>query len=1032
MKKKILLSGLCLFIIFHFCNLLFFLSPALAQQKINIKGTVLSSEQNTPLSGVSVRIEGTQTGTITNQNGEFDIQAELGQTLVFTYLGYLPQRIKIISNNQQNLSIKLHENITALNSVVVVGYGTERKENLTGSVSVLDMSTKENQPITNVSNALHGMPGLFVNLSNSMPGVDRATIRIRGIGTLNDNDPLVLVDGIEYPMDELNPSDIASITVLKDASAAIYGSRAANGVILITTKTGKGKSHVNYNYYYGIQKPTYLPDAIWDPIEYMKLMNQAAINEGKGAPYFTDEQIQQYIDGMKTDPYDYPANNWFDIALRNGIIRKHDLSFSGSSGQYQYRLSLGYLNRHGIIFGPCNDERKYSLGLNSSIHISSKLEVGLTLDGYYRFYTEPSYTNDNFWNYLMRTLPIMPDTLQDGNYGYPWLRVPGRNNWEHPRMIAYEGYYRKYVQRFVSTIFSNYQLPWNINYHIKFGVDKYDGLLKIFIPQMVKEQALTGVMMNWNSPATAPRAENDDYNTLNVHFYNTIDWQHRFGNHDVSAMFGASFDSYDNGSFMAEMTGYLDGTLDALSAGTIFLDISGNKTRDVLASYFGRVNYSYKSKYLLEGIFRYDGSSRFAPGHRWGFFPGISAGWRIDKEKFFSSLAHTINLLKLRASYGKLGNQAVPLFSYLNAVTLGHDYSFGGPNGVLASGAAVTAYSDPNISWETTTDYDLGLDVNLFQNRIGLTADFYKKRTTGILRQVNLPDQVGNLTGPQENIGSMDNTGYEISLIYRNMIGNFSYEVNGNVSYNKNKVIDLNGQILYNYNTNLSTITEAGHPIDAFYLLDAVGIFQSDEEVSKSAYQSADTKAGYIKYRDVNGDGIINGDDRIIIDASSVIPKYTYGFGIDLGYKGIELNAFFQGVAGIKVYPTANLAFPLNNGANATWEWVTDSWTPDRPNAKLPIVTEASYGSKINFQPSTFWLKDGSYLRLKNIQLSYTLPEKLISRVNIQKLTLFLNAENWFTISKFKEFDPETTVNVSTLYHYPMLKTFSGGVNITF
>lgn len=1009
-----------------------YIYPIYAQTYINIRGSVYSYEQNVPLSGVSVRVENTQIGTITNQEGIFNIQAEIGQTLVFSYLGYLPQKIKIISADQQNLSVKLHQNVTELNSVIVVGYGTERKENLTGSVSVLDMSTKENQPITNVSNALHGMPGVFVNLSNSMPGVDRATIRIRGIGTLNNNDPLVLVDGIEYSMDELNPSDIASITILKDASAAIYGSKAANGVILVTTKSGKGKSHIDYNYYYGIQRPTYLPNAIWDPIQYMLLMNQAAANEGKGSPYFTDEDIQQYKEGMKTDPYDYPANNWFDIALRDGIIRKHDLSFSGSSGLYQYRLSLGYLNRHGIIFGPCNDERKYSLGLNTSFHLNKKLEIGLTLDGYYRFYTEPSYTTDNFWNYLMRTLPIMPDTLKDGNYGYPWLRVPGRNNWEHPRMIAFEGYYRKYVQRFLSTIFSNYQLPFGMNYHVKFGVDKYDGLLKVFIPQMVKEQALTGTLMNWNSPSTAPRAENDDYNTLNVHFYNTIDWHHGFKSHNINVMLGSSFDSYDDESFMAEMTGYLDGTLDALSAGTIFLDISGNKTRDVLASYFGRVNYSYNDKYLFEGIFRYDGSSRFAPGHRWGFFPGISAGWRIDKEKFFTHFSHTINFLKLRASWGKLGNQAVPLFSYLNTVTLGHDYSFGGPNGVLASGAAVTAYSDPKITWESTTDYDIGLDINLFQNKFSFTADFYKKLTTGILRQVVLPDQVGNLTGPQENIGSMENKGYEISLSYRNTYGNFNYETYGNLSFNKNKVVDLNGQILYNYNTNLSTITEAGHPIDAFYLLDAVGIFQSDDEVSKSAYQSADTKAGYIKYRDVNGDGIINGDDRIIIDASSVIPKYTFGFGMNLGYKGFNLNAFFQGVAGIKVYPTANLAFPLNNGAGATWEWVTDSWRPDRTNAKLPIVTEANYGSKINFQPSTFWLKDGSYLRLKNIQFSYTLPDKLISRVSIQKLSLFLNAENWFTFSRFKEFDPETTVNVSTLYHYPMLKTFSFGINVTF
>lgn len=321
--------------------------------------------------------------------------------------------------------------------------------------------------------------------------------------------------------------------------------------------------------------------------------------------------------------------------------------------------------------------------------------------------------------------------------------------------------------------------------------------------------------------------------------------------------------------------------------------------------------------------------------------------------------------------------------------------------------------------------------MNILKNRLSLSADVYKKRTTGILRTVNLPAQVGGLGGPQENIGTMDNTGYELTLSYRNNIGAFTYSVNGNVSYNKNRVVDIDGQILYNYNTNLSTITEAGQPINAYYLLDAVGIFQSNAEVTSSAFQSVNTKAGYIKYRDVNKDGIINGDDRVIVNTSTIIPKYTFGGGFNLGYKGIGLNVFLQGVTGVKLYPTANMAFPFNNGAGATWEWNTDSWTPAHTNARLPIVTEST-GNQDNFQPSTFWLRDGSYLRVKDIQLSYTLPARWLSKVKIDKFTVFLNAENWITFSKYKDFDPEAILNASTIYHYPMLKTFSGGLNVTF
>jgi TonB-linked SusC/RagA family outer membrane protein len=1003
---------------------IFALGHASGYAQQNISGKIVSAKDQSPLYGVTVHLSNSKRGVTTENDGSFSISAEVGNTLNFSLVGYLSKSIKITGANLGTIS--LEANLKSLDSVVIVGYGTQKKVNLTGAVTTVDMTDKDGQPITNVSNALHGAPGLFVNLGNSQPGVDRAEIRIRGIGTLNNNDPLVLVDGIEYSMDELNPADIATISVLKDASAAIYGSRAANGVILVTTKTGRGNSKVNYSYYNGLQKPTAMPDAIWDPIAYMKLKNQAELNEGKTAVDYSDDEIAEYQAGLQNDPFTYPSSNWFDIALENGNIQKHDVSVSGGADKYQYRLSLGYLDRDGIMIGPNNSEKKYSVGLNTNVNVSKNLKVGLTLNGYYRNYTQPFY--NSFWNYLTRTLPILTDTLADGRYGDSWLRTPGRNNWENPRMIAYTGYGRKTVQRFVSSAFAEYKLPFNITYNIKFGVDKYDGLLEEFTPQVKHYNPKTGAATNWNSPTTAPRAVNTDYADLNLHFYQTLNWDKKFGGkHNVGILVGSSYDDFGHSQFSAGQDGYLDATLTAIDAGTDRYSSSGNSTKDVLESYFGRLNYDFQGKYLLEGTFRFDGSSRFAPGHRWGFFPAASAGWRIDKENFFN-LGNIFSLLKLRASIGELGNQAVPLYSYENAINLGQDYSFGGS---LVSGAAATAYSDPNITWETTTTYNVGLDADLFANKLSITADVYKKHTTDILRTVNIPAQIGGLNGPQENIGTMDNTGYELTLRYRNSIRNFNYSFNGNISYNKNKVVDIDGQILYNYQTNISTITQAGYPIDSYYLLDAIGIFQSDDEVANSAFQSNGTKAGYLKYRDVNNDGIINGDDRIIVNTSTVIPKYTFGFGIDLDYKGLSLSAMFQGVSGLKIYPTANLAFPFNNGANATWEWATDSWTPGRTDAKLPIVTEST-GGQDNFQPSTFWLRSGSYLRLKNIQLAYILPQKWLSAVKISKLSVFLNAENWITFSKYKDFDPEAILNANSLYHYPMLKTFSGGVQVTF
>lgn len=775
---------------------------------------------------------------------------------------------------------------------------------------------------------------------------------------------------------------------------------------------------MNYGYYRGFHKATFLPDAINDPIVYMRTKNQALLNIGKAAEY-SDANIKEYEENMAKDPFTYPANDWYKIAVDNGSIQKHDVSISGSTEEYQYRLSLGFLDRDGIMFGPANHNKNYSVGLNASMNVTKRLKAGITLDGYYRNYTQPTY--NTFWQAMSRTLPILTDTLADGRYGNSWMRTEGRNNWEHPRLHAYGALTTKLVQRFLATVFAEYQLPFDIKYTIKFGADKYDGLLTTNTPRLQTFNPKTGAATNWNSPATAPRNAKTDENDLAIHFYNTLDWNKTFNKHLVKVMVGSSYDNFDRDQFNASMTGYLDNTITALDGGLVWNGTGGNTTRDVLMSYFGRAEYEYDEKYLFEFTMRADGSSRFSKKHRWSSFPSASAGWRIDREPFFNS--KFVNQLKLRVSAGALGNQAADLYNNYPTVALSQDYSFGGTR---VPGAAVTGAVDPTMHWETAYTYNGGVDLNVWNNRVGVTLDAYLRRTNDILYRTNLPAQVGNLAGPIRNIATVDNKGIELTLQYRNNFRSLNYNIWGNVSYNKNEVVSVNDE----NRISGSTITKAGYAMNSFYVLQSDGLFQNQDEIDKHAEQPGNPRPGFIRYKDQNGDGVINGDDRVIVNASGIVPKYNFSFGLNLDWKGISLTSAWQGVAGIKVYPRANLAVPFNNGANATWEWTRDTWTPENPNARLPLLT---IGDQANFtQLSDFWLRSGNYLRLKNLQLAYSIPKSLMDRLKMTKITVYANAENLVTISKYKDMDPESLVNRNDLYTYPMMKTFTAGVNVTF
>lgn len=1010
--KKLMAAGCCCL------ALLLIFTDSVAQERI-LSGRVLSSDDNASVPGVSVLVKGTSNGTVTDADGNFSIRVAEGAVLQFSYIGYAKKEVTVSAETQ--ITVMLDPDISMLDEVVVVGYGEQKRSNLTASVSTLDMSIKQNTPTTNASQALHGVPGLWVNQAGGKPGQDNASIRIRGLGTTNSSAPLVLVNGIEYDMNEINPNDIETITVLKDASAAIYGSRAANGVILVTTKSGKKEqSEVTYSFSHGIQQTTFMPDVVWDPIQYMEMRNQALINQGQAITY-TQAQIDEYRAGMATDPVTYPNINWFDYLLKNGYLQQHNLRFSGGNEKTTYSLSLGYMDQDGV-FIDANHANRYSINLNVSSQISEKLKVGANLIGNYRKYTEPSFGNGTnyYMNRFMRVLPIFTPYTHDGRYGNAVFATPGRNTIENPLMLLKEGSNVHAVQRIFTKVFADYQLPFNLMYSVNFGVDKMDGSARQFVPLLTSYNPKTGVPNIYNNN---PYSYNYNDNNMNYTFYQTLTWDKLFADkHSVTAMIGQSYQEYEDSYFSGRMEGYFDNTLTDLNAGATNPQAGGAVTNEKIASYFGRLNYGFNEKYLVEAMFRIDGSSRFASGNRWGFFPAVSAAWRMDQEAFLAD-ASFISALKVRASWGQLGNldREAALHRYLNTVNLGQDYTFGN---TVVPGAAVTTYNDPSITWETTTTYNAGVDFEGGEGLIGVTLDVFKKRTEDILRGVAIPAQVGNLGAPQRNIGTVDNTGYELTLSHRRDINDFRYSVSASLAYVKNEIVDLNGEQVISG----SRILKEGYPIDAYYIYKAEGIYQTADEVANSVRLSNNVKPGYLKYANLDNDATIDGDDRIITGSS--IPKYNYSFNINLGYKAFSLTTFFQGVQGINILPTANFMIPFNNGAGVTKEWATDSWTPENPGARLPLLTTST--ATENFVSSTFWLRDASYLRLKNIQLKYDFPEKWISKLSLRKLSVFANGENLVTFTKFDYFDPEKNIKNDNLYEYPTLKTYSFGINATF
>lgn len=1010
-----------------------------AQQSKKITGTIVD-ESGIPVIGANIVVKGTTNGTVTDADGKFVLDnIPEGAIVVVSYIGYLDQEMPVSGRSVLNINLK--EDTQKLDEVVVVGYGVQKKANLTGSVSTVKYGQElENRPITDPSQALSGkVTGVWVSQNSGAPGSDGATIRVRGYGTLNNTDPLVLIDGVEGRMAELAPNDIASITVLKDAaSAAIYGSRAANGVVLIETKKGSGdKVSVNYTGYFGVQQLGRRYNIITDSPEYMELWNSAFTNSGSN-PLFPDEVIQAFRNG--NDPYKYPSTNYFDEVFRNSFTTQHNLSATIGGKKSNSYISLGYLKNNGIVKN--TDAERYSLTVNTEAKVSNWLRLGARARLMRKVSNQP-YDGIGRVIYMMANgHPFSTPYLQDGKTfgGTQAMYLSGDKagqpivDTRNPFPDLYNGQNQSINNFMKGNVYATIDFMEGLSLTAQYSgqynnnnQDKYNQLHYCYTD-------LDG--SNKSKPLDFPSTLNV-YRKVSDEFYSTffanLNFNKTFGEiHDVSALLGYQQEALTKRVTEASKTDPSKGDLHQVSSGTKNPTAIGNKYQWRMLSYFGRVNYALMGKYLAEINLRADASSRFAKGNRWGYFPSFSAGWRLGEEHFMKNLGIFDNL-KIRASWGKLGNQNIgsasnsDYFPYLTVLTQDYENSYNF-NNTLAPGAAVTGLVDPMITWETTTTTDIGLDLGFLKNRLNIEADYFVRKTSDIIVQLPIPTVLGGLTAPFENVGEMKNEGLEINVNWQDRVvaSDFNYSIGANFTYVNNEVTKFRG----GKSPDQLYLIREGYSYKTLYGFIQEGVYQTDEEAQKHMFDNGYVPtAGDLKYKDVNGDGKLDYRDKQEI--GNTIPKFTYGINGSLSWKNFDLNFQFAGIAGVNGYFKNAWTEPLGiSGGSITERW-RNAWTKDNPSNELPLI---KVNDTWNRQESSFWTCNMSWFKLKNIQLGYTLPTALANKMFLQKCYVYFNATDVFTIvsDKYEGFDPERDTFADGYGHYPIPRVFSFGLNLSF
>lgn len=1000
-------------------------SFATTQQAGICKGLVKDATGESVI-GASVVVKGTTNGTITDFDGNFSLDGiKKGDVIVISYVGYQTQEIKW---NGSPLNVILKEDSKTLSEVVVVGYGTQKKANLSGSVAMVDSKELENRPIQNVSSGLQGlMPGVAITGTNGAPGQDAGKIRVRGIGTLNEAGPYILVDGIETgTLSAVDPNDIESISVLKDAaSAAIYGSKAANGVVLITTKRGKtGQTKISYSGYLSFQNATNMIERMGS-YEYASLLNQALEAEGM-SKRFNDTELQKFKDG--NDPL-YPDTDWYDLAYKTGVQHRHNVNINGGSENVKYMASLGYLNQTGIL--PNAGREQFNARTNLDMKINKRLSARMNLSFIKNDYSDASSayyggSSDQIIRQLNLIAPWIVARYDDGTWGtisdgspIAWLdsgMKVNRDNYNFSGMAAvdyeiFDGLKLTLQGAYVNNL-------QNYNYYQKY------------------------IKYNENKESDPSQLDERFYKWDRTNYDALLNYNKNFGKHNIKGLLGWHTEKYNYKYQKAVRKKFPNNELTDMNAGDASTQSNEGYTAELaMISWFARINYDFAGKYLLEANIRADASSRFAEGHRWGYFPSFSGAWRISEEAFMESAKDSwLSGLKIRASWGQLGNQDAlsgsnnDYYPALNTYNLDSKYAFGGS---LNSGYYQRKYRLETISWEKASTWGVGVDFTLF-NKLNGSLDYYNRKTTGIIMDVTVPKEFA-LDAYKDNVGSMRNSGIEINLSYNTKIGQVDFGIAGNFSYNKNEILDLGGGDPNKYldaTDGYSQRNKVGEAMNSYYIYRADGFFNSQEEADAYTAKYGNPfgktfKAGDLRYVDTNKDGKLTADDREYCGSSD--PKIIYGFNINAGWKGIDLSLMFNGAAGVKRLFDGYEVYGNFSGdaAHPATIW-RDAWTPDNHDASMPrIFYDTNSASSSRSVQSDFWLQDTSYLRLKNLQLGYTLPKGWLNSVGVENIRIYYSVENLLTFDKMKiNIDPESTSQ--RLSSYPLLRTHAFGVNVTF
>ena len=999
----------------------------IVQQDVTLKGTVVDQKTGEPIIGANVVVKGTTNGVITDIDGNYMLQAPVGSILEISYIGYQSLEIKATAQPQH---IELGEDTQALEEVVVVGYGVQKKATVTGSVATVKGSELKATGTPNVTNMFAGkIPGVITTSNSGEPGNDWSDIYIRGKGSLNSNSPLVVIDGVAdrngiSNLERLNPNDIESINVLKDASAAIYGAQAANGVILVTTKRGSsanGKPVVNYNGSVTLAQNTRTPD-LMNAYEYMVYDDE--IKRYNNQTPLWESVKNGYLDGT-IDRNQYGDTDWMDVLFRGVAPQtRHSLSINGGTDKVKYYVSGDYSYQEPMYENTVFNYNTYQVRSNIDAQVTKDLKISVNLDGRKERRNQSIYpTSTIFWE-AMQVPPHMYDYYPNG------LPGPGINNGNNIAILASgkDTGYDRVDDYFINSKFAfELNMPWiteglslsgygAFNFHFRNEKQMWD------VWDTYTYNTLTG---NYDKQTTNPeggtiKLDQSHENNLSRTLHLKLAYDRVFGDHHVSAFVAYEQNKYDGEVFAAERNYFLNSKLDYLNfGGDREKTNSGSGYISVRQNFFGRLNYTFKDRYMFEFSIRRDGSMNFAPGHRWGTFPGLSAGWRISEEKFIREKAPFINDLKLRLSWGKLGNDNVDAFQYVSPYVMENDAILG-RTPALGKAIYPGVLANPYITWEKVDSKNIGVDGTFWDGMLGFIVEYFFQKRTDILapRQASIPYYTGlGNTLPDENLGEVNNQGIEFMLSHRNKIGNVNYYVSGNFTFARNKIV------YFDEAANIPDWQrETGGPMDTWLMYKTDGIYQTWDEINSTPHLSG-TQPGDIKYVDVDGNGEITDNDRIRSNTSNV-PEIVYGINYGIEWKGLEVSMLWtgQGRASQMIVPYSY---------NLDKDFYENRWisAEETPNSKYPRAFNKD--DQINTKWSDFWLYDASFIRLKNVEIAYNLPQRIVERLKMQNIRLSLTGTNLLTFDKIKIQDPDSKATGFN-QAYPMAKTYSFGVNVTF